>query len=89
MKSSSKLKVRSSSNLKHLVTMAGLSSKEMSSIVGITAPYGSSIINGGSNPSPMVADKIAKLLSERLDRKYVINDIFFDLRVKKDATPVN
>lgn len=83
----SKLKVRSSRSLKHQIAMAGMSTKELAEIVDITASYASSVINGKANPAPTTALKIAIILSERLKENMSVNDIFFDVSVKKNTTP--
>lgn len=82
----SKLKVRSSRELKHLVAMAGLTTKKLAENVDVTASYASSVINGKAHPAPTTALKIADVLSARLKRNIMVNDIFFDVGVKKNAT---
>ncbi|PUD97063.1 hypothetical protein DA477_04850 [Levilactobacillus brevis] len=82
----SKLKVRSSRALKHQIAMAGLTTKRLAESVDITASYASNIINGKANPGPTTALKIALELSKRLNENMGVNDIFFDVTVKKNAT---
>lgn len=82
----SKLKVRSSRNLKHQIAMAGLTTKELAENIDVTPSYASIVINGKANPAPNTALKIVLLLSERLNSNLSVNDIFFDVSVKKNAT---
>ena len=82
----SRLKVRSSRVLKHQIAMAGLTTKELAESIDITASYASTIINGKANPAPTTALKIAVKLSERLNKNMGVNDIFFDVTVKKNTT---
>lgn len=84
-----KLKVRSTRKLKHLIAMSGMSSKGMAQFVGITPAYASMIVNGSSYPSAVLAGKIVAKLNENLNANYLINDLFFDLSVKKNATDDN
>ena len=86
LKSTPKLKVRSTRRLKHLIAMAGLSSKGMAEDVDITPAYASAIVNGGSYPSPVLAGRIISLLNSHLNTNFLINDLFFDLSVKKSVT---
>lgn len=88
LKSTPKLKVRSTRRLKHLIAMAGLSSKGMAENVDITPAYASAIVNGGSYPSPVLAGRIVSLLNSHLNTNFLINDLFFDLSVKKNVTPI-
>ena len=82
----SKLKVRSSSALKHKIAMAGFTSKKLAEIVDITPNYLSQIIQGKASPSPIRAQAIIDALSARLGESFTIGDFFFDVSVKKNAT---
>lgn len=84
----SKLKVRSSSELKHKIAMAGFTSKELAKTIGRTPTYVSSIINGNDYPGPGTARLIIEALNFRLGSSLVIGDIFFDTSVKKNATEI-
>lgn len=86
MKTKSKLKVRSSSELRHKIAMAGYTSKKLAEIIDRTPTYISSIINGKDNPSPVTAQLIIEALNYRLGTSFTINDFFYDTSVKKNAT---
>lgn len=86
MVTKSKLKVRNTRELKHLVAMSGLTTKGLAESVDVTPSYASSVINGKAYPSPTTAMKITDVLSVRLRRNIMVNDIFFDVGVKKNAT---
>lgn len=82
----SRLKVRSSSTLKHKIAMAGFTSKKLAEIIGVTPNYLSQIVQGKANPSPVRAQAIIDVLSSRLGESFTISDFFFDISVKKNAT---
>lgn len=88
MNNKSKLKVRSSSELKHKIAMAGFTSKELAQTVDRTPTYVSSVINGNDYPGPRTARLIVEALNSRLGSSLVIGDIFFDTSVKKNATKI-
>lgn len=62
---------RDASKLYSKMALKGLTLKSLSSKVGVTSPYLSTVLRGKRSPSPILAKKISKCLDVE------ISDIFF------------
>jgi DNA-binding XRE family transcriptional regulator len=81
-----KLKIRDPQKFKHLLAMAGMKQSSLADEVSVTHNYIYRVVSGGESPSPELALAMTEVINKRLKSEYVINDLFFDSSVKKNAT---
>jgi DNA-binding XRE family transcriptional regulator len=75
-----KLKVKNPQELIRAARRKGKYNKDVANCIGIAPAYYSSVINGKLCPGPNTAEKIADFFGKKID------DIFFEVSVKKNAT---
>ena len=61
-----------------MIGKQGKSLKRFSSSIGISDPYLSQILNNKRNPSPVVADKIARGLGKEVEDIFLIENVAKD-----------